>query len=94
AILAQNRRQTAAIIDAVDDLGLHLITPRAEAARGGSVMLRLPESRPGAQMVDALRKDGISIDGRGQILRASPGVVTSDEGVSALIASLARHTDR
>jgi selenocysteine lyase/cysteine desulfurase len=91
AILAQNRRLTARIIDAVDDLGLELTTPRAEGARGGSVMLRLPETRPGAPVVDALRQDGISIDGRGQILRISPGVITTDDGVSALISSLGRH---
>jgi len=92
AILAQNRRQTARIIQAVDDLGLRLITPRAESARGGSVMLRWPDAEPGAQVVDALREDGIFIDGRGQILRASPGVITTDDGVSALIAALARQT--
>jgi len=92
AILAQNRRHTAQIIEAIDDLGLELVTPRAEGARGGSVMVRLPESRPGATVVDVLRAEGISVDGRSQILRASPGVITTDEGVSALIAALARHT--
>jgi len=92
AMLAQNRRLTARVIEAIDDLGLELVTPRAEGARGGSVMLRLPETRPGAKVVDALRQDGISIDGRSQILRVSPGFVTTDDGVTALISALAHHT--
>lgn len=89
AILAQNRRQTDAIIAAADALGLDLITPRAEAARGGSVMLRL--GRPAAEVVAALRAEGIATDGRGAILRASPGIITSDAGVQALVDGLARH---
>ncbi len=89
AILAQNRRQTAAIIEAADALGLDLVTPRSEAARGGSVMLRL--NRPAAEVVAALRADGIATDGRGPILRASPGIITSDAGVQALVEGLARH---
>lgn len=91
AILAQNRRHTARIIAAADDLGLDLITPRAKAARGGSIMMRLADGRPAAEVVAALRDDGISTDGRGPILRASPGIITSDAGVEALIKGLERH---
>ena len=91
AILAQNRRLTAQISAAAPDLGLTLITPPDEAARGGSVMLRRPDGAAAAPVVDALRAEGISIDGRGPILRASPGIVTTDAGVEALIAALARH---
>ena len=61
----------------------------AEARRGGSVMLRLPG--PAAPVVTLLRGMGISTDGRGNILRASPGVVTTDAGVEALVEGLARH---
>lgn len=89
AILARNRQHTARLIAAADDLGLDLVTPRPEARRGGSVMLRLPG--PAAPVVAQLREMGISTDGRGQILRASPGVVTTDAGVDALIEGLARH---
>ncbi|WP_054301285.1 aminotransferase class V-fold PLP-dependent enzyme [Gemmobacter sp. LW-1] len=90
ALLAQNRRQTARIIIAADEMGLDLITPRAETARGGSVMLRLPNSHPAPQIVAALRSAGIATDGRGQILRTSPGPVTTDDGVQALVTAL-RH---
>lgn len=88
ALLAQNRRQTARIIIAADEMGLDLITPRAETARGGSVMLRLPDSHPAPQIVAALRSAGIATDGRGQILRTSPGPVTTDDGVQTLVTAL------
>lgn len=89
AILAQNRRQTARIIAAARDMGLDLVTPEPEARRGGSVMLRLPGEA--APVVDALREEGIFTDGRGRILRASPGIVTTDRGVDLLIGGLQRH---
>jgi selenocysteine lyase/cysteine desulfurase len=89
ALLAQNRRQTADLIAAAEDLRLDLVTPRDPARRGGSVMLRLPGDA--SPIVAALRQDGISTDGRGRVLRASPGMITSDEGVAALIGGLARH---
>ena len=91
AMLAQNRRQTARIIAAAQGLGLDLITPLAQTARGGSVMLRLAGGQPAAGVVQALREEGISTDGRGSILRMSPGVVTTDTGVDRLIAGLAAH---
>lgn len=89
ALLAQNRRQTARIIGAAREMGLDLVTPEPEERRGGSVMLRLPGEA--APVVDALREEGISTDGRGRILRASPGIVTTDRGVDLLIDGLRRH---
>lgn len=86
AITAQNRRQTARIIEAADDLGLTLVTPRPEGKRGGSVMLRIDPPAP--QIVAALREQGIATDARGQTLRLSPGIVTTDDGVERLIAAL------
>ncbi len=91
AILAHNRRLTAQIIAAADDMGLTLVTPRDAGARGGSVMLRMPDGAAAAPVVAALRADGVATDGRGPILRASPGVITSAAGVAALVAGLARH---
>lgn len=88
AILAHNRALTARIIAAADDLGLALITPRAEPARGGSLMLRLPDATPAPGVVDAMRAQGIAVDHRSQILRLSPGPVTTDAGTTKLIAAL------
>jgi selenocysteine lyase/cysteine desulfurase len=89
AILAHNRRLTAQLIDMADALALPLVTPREEAKRGGSVMLRLPDDLPAPQVVAALRAEGITTDHRSQTLRLSPGIVTTETGVTKLHAALA-----
>lgn len=88
AILAHNRRITARLIAAADEMALPLLTPRAEDKRGGSIMLRLPDSHPAPQLVSALRAMGITTDARSQTLRLSPGIMTSDAGTDRLIAAL------
>jgi len=88
AMLAHNRRLTAALIEGADDLGLALLTPRPEEARGGSVMLRLPDHNPAEDVVKALRAKGITTDARSQTLRLSPGVLTTAEGVDRALAAL------
>lgn len=90
ALLAHNRRLTARLIAGADELRLPLLTPREETRRGGSVMLRLPDDRPAAEIVAALRGLGITTDHRSQTLRLSPGVLTTSAGVERLIAELAR----
>lgn len=87
-ILAHNRRLTARLIAAADDLGLPLLTPRAEDKRGGSVMVKLPDRLQAASVVTALRAQGITTDARGQTLRLSPGIMTTDAGTDRLIAAL------
>jgi kynureninase len=88
ALLAHNRALTAQLIEAADDLNLPLITPRAPDKRGGSVMLRLPETHPAADLVAHLRRKGIHTDARGQTLRLSPGIQTTAAGTETLIAAL------
>lgn len=92
AILAHNRRLTAQLIDMADALALPLVTPRQEAKRGGSVMLRLPDDLPAPQVVAALRAQGVTTDHRSQTLRLSPGIVTTETGVTKLHAALAQLT--
>ena len=87
-LLAHNRRLTARLIEAADDLGLPLLTPRDADRRGGSVMLRLPDSHPAADVVTALRAQGITTDARSQTLRLSPGNLTTMAGVETLISAL------
>lgn len=89
ALLAHNRRLTARIIDAAPDLGLTLATPQDEAARGGSIMLRLPDTRPAGETVSILAEKGIQIDNRSQTIRLSPGVMTTDDGVTRVLEALA-----
>ena len=88
AMLAHNRHLTAKLIKAADQLELDMVTPRACAQRGGSVMLRLPASLPAADMVAHLRAMGIFADNRSQTLRLSPGVMTTVAGTDRLIAAL------
>ena len=90
ALLAHNRRLTARLIEGADDLGLPLLTPRDEAKRGGSVMLRLPEHRPAAEVVAALRAQGMTTDHRSQTLRLSPGILTTADGTERLITALGK----
>jgi kynureninase len=88
AILAHNRTLTDRLFQIAEACALPPVTPRAEADRGGSVMLRLPEDRPAASIVTALRAEGITTDARGQTLRLSPGVLTTMAGCDHLAAVL------
>jgi selenocysteine lyase/cysteine desulfurase len=88
AILAHNRTLTARLFDIADDCRLATATPRAEAERGGSVMLTLPDSRPASEVVATLRAQGITSDCRGQTLRLSPGILTTASGCDLLAEAL------
>lgn len=94
AILAHNRALTARLFDMADTLRLPVLTPRGEGQRGGSVMLRLADRHPGAEVVGTLRAKGISADHRGQTLRLSPGVLTTPDGVDWLTETLAQKLRR
>jgi kynureninase len=89
ALLAHNRALTAQLIEMVDTLGLTLVTPRDPARRGGSIMALLPASHPAPGVIAALRAQGIAADARGQLLRLSPGIMTSEAGVTRLGKALA-----
>ena len=88
ALLAHNRTLTAHIIAAADDIGLALVTPRPEAMRGGSVMLRLPSADAAQHALQSLRAADLHADVRGAILRLSPGFVTTKDGTDRLITNL------
>ena len=85
---AHNRDLCAAIIEAAGTLGLALASPPDADRRGGSVMLRLPESCEAAALVADLRARAIHVDCRGSILRLSPGEVTTRDHVGALAEAL------
>lgn len=88
ALLAHNRRLGGQIIDAARDLKLRIVSPLAEAERGGSVMVALPKAvNPGA-FVQKLGDDRIFADHRGQTLRLSPGCMTTEEGIARLADAL------
>jgi len=87
-LLAHNRKLTKAVMDHAEEMGLPLATPKDEAARGGSVMLQLPETADPAALVDGLRDEDVHVDCRGRILRISPGAVTKDHHVDRLFRGL------
>jgi selenocysteine lyase/cysteine desulfurase len=89
-LLAHNRMLTAKLIEAVDEMGLVMITPRGACKRGGSIMVELPQTHPAATIVAGLRAKGITTDARGQRLRMSPGNMTSMAGTERLIATLGK----
>ncbi|WP_173931911.1 aminotransferase class V-fold PLP-dependent enzyme [Chelativorans sp. Marseille-P2723] len=88
AMLAHNRRLSAMIIEEAGRMGLSLASPRKTERRGGSVMLRLPESVEPEQIVDGLRKRGVFADCRNRILRLSAGTITTEAGVERLFSGL------
>ncbi|MBS0564244.1 MAG: aminotransferase class V-fold PLP-dependent enzyme [Proteobacteria bacterium] len=88
AILAQNRALSDEIGEGIAALGLPFVSPRAEAARGGSVMALLPGDRPAPHVIAGLREKGIAADARGRTLRLSPGVMTTAGGVAHLLRTL------
>jgi kynureninase len=51
-------------------------------------MLKLPDSNPAQQIVSALRAAAITTDHRSQTLRLSPGILTSETGVTRLHKAL------
>jgi kynureninase len=89
ALLGHNRHLTARLIDGVQAMDLPLVTPLPEPQRGGSVMVRLPDRNPAPAVVAALRARAVWADARGQTLRLSPGVMTSETGVERALEALA-----
>lgn len=69
-------------------MGLALASPRDPDQRGGSIMVRLPNERPAADILARFRAAEIYADARGQILRLSPGFMTSEAGVARMLRAL------
>lgn len=88
SLVAQNRALTARIIDRAGTAGLTLASPRDARARGGSIMLRLDDVVDAPTLVDGLRQRDMFTDARGQILRLSPGAITTSEDVDQLFDAL------
>ncbi|BCG91234.1 aminotransferase class V-fold PLP-dependent enzyme [Mesorhizobium sp. 131-2-1] len=88
AIRARNAMLTGRIIGAALDSGWTIRSPLDANERGGSVMLGLPQGVEAAKLVATLRDERLYCDARGTTLRLSPGMVTTDAAVEALIARL------
>jgi len=83
-MLARNRQMVDRIITRADALDLPVHSPRDPLARGGTVILRLPDAARAEAMVGTLRLEGFSVDFRGPLLRLSPGVVTRSDAIEGL----------
>lgn len=86
-LLAHNRNLTHAIIQRADEAGIDVASPREEGRRGGSVMLHMENA---GDLVGLLRNHQIHVDARGQVMRLSPGAITTMDHVERLFEALAR----
>lgn len=87
-MVAHNRRLVDILLNELRPMGLECASPEAPERRGGSVMFRLPQNIVASELVDGLRRGGIYMDARGQILRLSPGNVTTEAGVEEALSLL------
>jgi len=82
---ATSLRQTARILAGLE--GFDVVTPREDAARAGFVAVRVGNVK---EVVEGLRRDGVLVDARGDIVRLGPApYLTGDEidrGVAAFRA--------
>ena len=90
ALLAHNRALSAQLLAAGTELGLPAASPAEDGRRGGSTMLRLPVEKC-AEVLAALRAEGVYADCRGSTLRLSPGNMTTQAGVDRLVRVLSRN---
>lgn len=88
AIRAQNAGMTERIIGCALDNGWTVRSPLDPNERGGSVMLTLPQGVDPVKTVSTLRSERLYCDARGATLRLSPGMVTTDDAVNALLERL------
>ena len=88
AIAAQNRVMSEKIIAGALDNGWAVRSPLDAGERGGSVMLGLPAGVEPAALIAGLRTGGLFCDARGTTLRLSPGPVTDEAAIDALLSAL------
>ena len=88
ALAAHNRGLCEAAMEGCAGLGLELVSPAKANERGGSVMFRMPAGADPAAVVVRLREQDLFTDCRGNILRISPGNVTTAAGVDHLLRAL------
>lgn len=88
ALCRDNLEKTGRVVSWAQEVGVDMVSPTDTTRRGGSVMLGLPDRLNAAEVVSLLREQEIHVDARGQILRVSPGIVTSPDGLDRLTAAL------
>ncbi|MDV6329059.1 hypothetical protein Q5L94_13495, partial [Idiomarina sp. Sol25] len=87
-IAEENRALTTLLQAGLEDMGLRLASPSDPDQRGGSLMVTLPDHIQASGVVAALSEQQIYVDNRSQILRMSPGVLTTEAGIARTITAL------
>jgi len=87
AIRANSLRQTERLIDAADEHGWDVRTPRAPEHRGGTVSLRVPDAE---RVTEELLARDILVDFRpGAGIRLSPHFYTTDDEIDRAVEAIA-----
>jgi kynureninase len=86
AIRAKSQRQTQWLIALADEAGLTVSSPRDAAARGGTIILDVPNGR---EVTDELGRRQVLVDFRpGAGIRIAPHFYTSDDEIAHTIQEL------
>lgn len=80
----KNRSQTQLIIEWAQAEGKSLLTPLSCSKRGGSIMVRMDSAGLASKAVNELRQQDIYIDARGDVVRISPGIISSSDKLQEL----------
>ena len=81
AMISHNRRLSDRLVAIADECDLPLLSPRSEKERGGSIMIKLQDKLAASDVLEELKRHGVFADSRGQILRLSPGPLTTADGI-------------
>jgi kynureninase len=90
AIRAHNLELCAALQDGALACGFRPASPRDPNARGGSIMVQLESADAVQTMIASLAAANVQADGRGRVLRLSPGVLTTHTGIERALAVMSR----
>lgn len=75
-------RQTGRLFDALDRRGWSAVTPREVSRRGGFVSVRASNA---SEVVDALRREGVYVDARGELVRFGPAPYVTDDEIDRAV---------
>jgi kynureninase len=76
SVRRHNLTLSRVLLEIADSHGLDVISPRGDAERGGTVVVRVPDAIGPPELVQQLGKSEIHCDVRGNRMRWSPGLVT------------------
>lgn len=88
ALLAHNRGLQSRLQQGLQALGLPLASPASPDHRGGSLMVKLPGPGDVQRALALLTAADVHADGRGRLLRLSPGIMTTAAGADRALAAL------